>query len=253
MEKGQEIYYNVNSLVKKIQQCEEDRKALLLQIKTFQNTIYNSGSCGNLGIMCENLKSALENLTVTVQNDEENKVIKRKCRYFNRGYCKYGTSCRFQHSQEICYEYMKEGMCKTNGCFRRHPRHCKYWTGSPEGCTRADSCQYLHVESERFCSKKSHDEVDDHGVSWNNECYYDQNESLPGEECDISQDNREAPQDHRKSNDYDPETEEAYIVTRSDNGKIQFICKLCEATFASQKAIKQHGTMKHGDRAECIH
>ena len=247
MEKCQEIYYNVNSLVKKIQQCEEERKELLSQVKMFQNTTYNSGSCGNLGNMCGNLINALENISVTVRNGEER--AKRKCRYFNRGYCKYGTRCKFHHSQEICKEYMEEGMCKVNGCFGRHPRHCKYWTGNPEGCTRAYSCQYLHVESERFGFNKS---VDDQRISWNNECYYDQNESLSGDECDISQDNREALQCHRRSNDYDKETEEVYFVTKSDDGKIQFTCKLCEATFASQKAVKQHDTMKHGGRRDVI-
>ena len=113
------------------------------------------------------------------------------------------------------------------------------------------SCQYLHVESERFGSKTSKDKQQ--GVSWNNECYYDQNESFPGEECDISQDNRENHQDHRRSNDHAQATaEEAYIVTRSDHGKIQFTCKLCGATFASQKDVKQHGTTKHGDRTGFI-
>ena len=42
------------------------------------------------------------------------------------------------------------------------------------------------------------------------------------------------------------EIEEIYVVTKSNNGKIEFVCKLCEATFGTQKSVKQHGTMEHG-------
>ena len=123
METCEEIYTAVKYLVKKIQECEEERKSILLGIKTFQNTLYNSGICGNLINVCENLKSALENVSVKVQNDAENekmdgqaKESKRKCRYFNRGYCKYGMNCKFFHSQVICNEYVEEGRCQTPGC-----------------------------------------------------------------------------------------------------------------------------------------
>ena len=43
------------------------------------------------------------------------------------------------------------------------------------------------------------------------------------------------------------ETEESYFVTKSDDGKWQFTCKICEATFASQKSVKQHITARHGE------
>ena len=65
-----------------------------------------------------------------------------------------------------------------------------------------------------------------------------------GDQCNIFQDNREAAQNHRGSSDGDEE--EIYVVTKSNNGKVEFECKLCDKTFDTQKSVKQHGTMKHG-------
>ena len=151
-------------LVKKIQECEEERKSILQGIKTFQSTLYNSGDCENLRKVCENLKIALENVSVKVNIDAGNEKMdgqakesksKRKCRYFNRGYCKYGMNCRFYHSQLICKEYAEEGGCQTTGCSKRHPRQCRYWTENPEGCRRSDACQYLHVKIESLSNNES--------------------------------------------------------------------------------------------------
>ena len=70
----------------------------------------------------------------------------RKCRYFNRGFCKYGVNCKFYHSPDICNDYLEEGICRKNYCTERHPKVCKYWGGNQNGCSRDSStCQYLHV------------------------------------------------------------------------------------------------------------
>ena len=41
------------------------------------------------------------------------------------------------------------------------------------------------------------------------------------------------------------EMEENYFATRAGDGKIMFTCKMCEASFASQKSVVQHNTAKH--------
>ena len=50
------------------------------------------------------------------------------------------------------------------------------------------------------------------------------------------------------SKSMDPETEETYFVMKGNDGKARFVCKKCEATFTSQKSIKQHDMMKHVDQ-----
>ena len=63
--------------------------------------------------------------------------------------------------------------------------------------------------------------------------------------CEHSQDNRDPRQSHRSQNGYDKETEEGYIVTRGNDGEVQFTCKMCEAVLPSQRSIKGHIVMKH--------
>ena len=69
----------------------------------------------------------------------------KRCRYWNRGYCKEGaTKCPYYHPPSDCQQHLQEGRCSSQGCGLRHRKRCKYW-GTPAGCFRNDHCQYLHV------------------------------------------------------------------------------------------------------------
>ena len=137
-----EEYLNnkVESLVKQMWMCEEERKSLLLELITMENTSNNSGSGGNLTNVCKTLKMIIENIEVTVQNTYNNnsetceqEKERRKCRHFNRGFCKYRDSCGYFHPSTICAEYLRDGICLRESCNERHPKHCRYWSNSPEG------------------------------------------------------------------------------------------------------------------------
>ena len=73
----------------------------------------------------------------------------------------------------------------------------------------------------------------------------DEERVSPRDKRDSYHDNRNASRCHRRSTD--PETEESYLVLKGSDGKARFVCKKCEATFTSQKSIKQHDMMKHVD------
>ena len=45
-----------------------------------------------------------------------------QCYYNNRGFCKHGENCRYQHFQEPC----PNRFCKDKQCKFRHPRPCKH-------------------------------------------------------------------------------------------------------------------------------
>ena len=140
------------SLVEKIKSTEEERRVILQEVKTVKNAANNSGAGDAIfKNMCENLENFLENVFVTVQENEKRREtqktrpIKRKCRYYNRGFCKYGEKCKFYHSSDICSDYVEEGICHKSECVERHPKVCRYWTGNSNGCRRDGStCQYLH-------------------------------------------------------------------------------------------------------------
>ena len=67
---------------------------------------------------------------------------KKKCKYFNKGHCKYKLACKFAHPREVCENHLGAGKCYEKLCKRRHPKVCKWWQES--GCRR-QNCSYLHV------------------------------------------------------------------------------------------------------------
>ena len=73
----------------------------------------------------------------------EQRLVK-KCRYFNRGHCRYREKCRFNHPKDICKKYIDCGKCELKNCSDRHTKACKFWSKSNMGCKRNDLCDFLH-------------------------------------------------------------------------------------------------------------
>ena len=71
----------------------------------------------------------------------------RKCRYYNRGYCKFQEECNFAHPSTICQDLLKNGKCYLRQCPDRHPKICRYWQRE-EGCRRSQYCTYLHQQNQ---------------------------------------------------------------------------------------------------------
>ena len=81
------------------------------------------------------------------------RYTRRKCRYFNRGYCKFTSKCRYYHPESICQNYLKGESCNQSECPSRHPKGCK-WVSEKRGCLRP-SCVYLHSEKYIAAVRKS--------------------------------------------------------------------------------------------------
>ena len=78
----------------------------------------------------------------TIRETEVERKRKR-CRYYNRGFCKYTTKCKFVHPTETCKVYLSGKICDKSDCEFRHPKICK-WLESKGGCKR-ETCDYRHV------------------------------------------------------------------------------------------------------------
>ena len=106
------------------------------------------------------------------------KVFKarKKCRYNNRGYCKYWEKCKFQHFTQICDQFLKDGKCEgLSGCQLRHPTVWKYWKNEKFGCKRDKACQYMHQNNPSIKATRNKDcKVD----TTNTECVDIQNEVM---------------------------------------------------------------------------
>ena len=69
--------------------------------------------------------------------------VKKKCRYYNRGYCKYKQKCKYVDPEHVCQEHLTMQKCENKECPRRHHRRCK-WEESNGGCRRYQECEYVH-------------------------------------------------------------------------------------------------------------
>lgn len=89
-------------------------------------------------------EASTTNEFVNEQMGKDYKRKTRRCRYYNRGFCKFKTKCRFFHPLGICKEYLTSQKCETLNCLDRHPKPCK-WLESKEGCRRGTECEYSHA------------------------------------------------------------------------------------------------------------
>ena len=88
-------------------------------------------------IQSEKVEANLAKEKVKMEN------LKKKCKYFNKGHCKFKTECKFLHPSENCGKYMEGDKCDQKACNARHPKVCK-WLQGRSGCRR-QNCDYLHV------------------------------------------------------------------------------------------------------------
>ena len=70
---------------------------------------------------------------------------RKKCRYYDRGFCKYNKKCRFSHQEGICQVYLKTLKCGLKECCQRHPKLCR-WDQGKGGCNKGEDCLYPHKE-----------------------------------------------------------------------------------------------------------
>ena len=140
-----ELRSTVKELENKLDQPESKE---IQEIKDIQKLVENAIEENAEAI--KRVKNEISNLknykgkasTAEVGMNKGEKSVKR-CRYNNRGHCKYKTECKFIHYREVCQTYLDGRKCDQNTCKKRHPKVCK-WSEGKEGCKRSDY-DYLHV------------------------------------------------------------------------------------------------------------
>ena len=72
--------------------------------------------------------------------------IQVKCKFFERGYCKYGSKCRFRHPSRACEDF-EMNLCSDGAkCEHRHPKRvCLYWMRGH--CSEGEKCLFRHIKS----------------------------------------------------------------------------------------------------------
>ena len=96
-----------------------------------ENIMLNNPECK----CCEKRKDSHTCLSKHVMNDHSDV---RVCLFNDRGYCKFGRWCRFQHLNGICDV---AGKCRRSNCRRRHPVPCRYG----DECAFGPRCAFNHT------------------------------------------------------------------------------------------------------------
>ena len=108
----------IGSLVKMIDSCEEERRSIIREVTMLKSEAGAGGIGGLIEEVCKHVIGILENIAVTVKTNVKNDKDKcepiketrqKKCRYFDRGFCKYRENCRYYHSAVTCEDYLQEG------------------------------------------------------------------------------------------------------------------------------------------------
>ena len=122
---------------KEIQEIRENQKILDKAIKD------NAEAIDKITDEIHNLQNDNSKANTAEEDMKEGEKRVKRCRYNNRGHCKYKTECKYIHYREVCKTYLDGRKCDQNACKKRHPKVCK-WLAGKDGCRRND-CDYLHV------------------------------------------------------------------------------------------------------------
>ena len=64
------------------------------------------------------------------------------CRYYDNGYCRFETKCRFVHPKENC----NQKKCQNSRCEKRHPKPCRFY--EKKKCRFDAECKFKHEINE---------------------------------------------------------------------------------------------------------
>jgi len=77
----------------------------------------------------------------TVLNERVGTTLDKKrkgCIFNDRGHCRFGRSCFFQHFSEVC-QFRQD--CPYRSCEKRHPLPCRYG----DLCQFGPNCSFFHI------------------------------------------------------------------------------------------------------------
>ena len=87
---------------------------------------------------CEDFLITLKKYRILEEKVNQNRHMKPKyeivCNFWNRGFCREGSFCPYDHPQQDCKESIENGKCCDTRCKKIHRTVRKFW--SDERCKR---------------------------------------------------------------------------------------------------------------------
>ena len=128
------VFTEIIATNKKLQDLGVEARSVILQAKLQIGTNDQLEELDKMATKA--MKGVLSSKTINM----------KRCKWYNRGYCREGTRCPYSHPLGDCQQHLQQERCTSQGCNMRHRRRCKYWESST-GCFRGEQCQYLHQNS----------------------------------------------------------------------------------------------------------
>ena len=92
------------------------------------------------------------------QEEPRKRKFRRKCEFFNSGFCKRREDCRFEHPESLCETSLGDVKCPSfRTCPHRHPRVCRDWKVGK--CFRGEICLYLHQQTQIAVNEMANAEI----------------------------------------------------------------------------------------------
>ena len=129
-----------------------EEKVKQIQNEKVEEIIETQKNLNEMIAVNANAIQRIDNEILEIQKDKANaastkgnEIVRepKKCRYFNRGHCKYKVACKFTHPKNTCKIHLEGKKCDDKHCENRHPKPCKWFQGQ-SGCKR-QNCDYFHV------------------------------------------------------------------------------------------------------------
>ena len=79
------------------------------------------------------------------EEDEKKGKDRRRCMWWNWGYCREKKHCSFSHPSGYCWDHLQGRCSARGGSTLRHREVCKF-LDSEAGCLWENTCEYFHSE-----------------------------------------------------------------------------------------------------------
>ena len=155
------------------------------------------------------------------------------CKHFQTGFCKFRSTCRKHHIEEIC----PNPDCKSKACKKRHPKPCKFYK-SHKDCKFGDLCSYSHIIStEHYDNNILLEKVNTMEISF----------KIMSEKLKILEEQANANNSDQMEMTIKSMSERIKILEEKVNSNFneEFPCEVCEYKASSTTVLKRHISTKH--------
>lgn len=180
----------------------------------------------------------------TIKIDNSDFIV---CKYFDNGYCRFLSDCKFYHSKEECFDKK----CNRRGCQKRHPKGCSFHRRNK--CKFIDKCAFkheavIHVIDEEFRSENAR-------LKQMVQILKSEKEDMKKEieKKSINKITKDLEKDIESLNAQISKLKEENLkkemLLKSQVSRIK--CGICSETFNSENQFKVHSENKHKEISKC--